>query len=235
MDSMGEGWRLFLAIPSASLGYTSIFAVIGLLLLACIGYLGLSPMALPFAGGFMLVGPILLSGFLKLADLHLQKQQQIRVRDAVLALKRVPLPLLVLSLVCTMLFLVWITDAATLYAIMTGREYLPFVYPWLMEFRQNIVAFEFWGSLGGSIIALLVFSISAFSVPLLYQQRTNLVTAVILSVKTVFTNFVSAIFWGGVLSVFTMTSILLLPLFMITLPVLAFASYSLHNKVFPLE
>ena len=168
----------------------------------------------------MLEGPILLSGFLKLADLHLQKQERIRVIDAVFALKQVPSPLLVLSLVCTMLFLVWITDAAILYATMIGGEHLPFVYPWLIEFRQNIVAFEFWGSLGGSVIALLIFSISAFSVPLLYQQRTNLVTAVILNVKTVFANLPSAIFWGGILSVFSMTSILLLPLFMITFPVL---------------
>ena len=36
------------------------------MLLSAITALGFSPMVLPFAGGFMLVGPILLTGFFEL-------------------------------------------------------------------------------------------------------------------------------------------------------------------------
>ena len=63
ISSIGDGWIMFWEIPGVSIAYTSIFALSGLILLSGIGMMGLSPMALPFAGGFMLIGPILLSGF----------------------------------------------------------------------------------------------------------------------------------------------------------------------------
>jgi len=44
-------------MPAASMAFASLFALIGLVVLAAVGEFGISPMALPFAGGFMLVGP----------------------------------------------------------------------------------------------------------------------------------------------------------------------------------
>ncbi len=233
--SLDDGWKLFLAIPRVSIAYTSIFAVIGLILLTFIGVMGVSPMAIPFAGGFMLIGPVLLSGFFKIADNYYDEKESVRFTDAVFALKNAPVQLWIMSLICTMLFLVWITDAATLYAIMIGMDHMPYIFPWTIEFRSNIIAFELWGSIMGSVLAFLIFSISAFSVPLIYQDRANLVRAVSLSIKTLFGNFFSSIFWGVFLSIVMIVSILLLPLFIIALPVMAFASYSLFKKVFPLE
>ena len=106
--------------------------------------------------------------------------------------------------------------------------------PWTIEIESNVIAYELWGSLMGSVLAFIIFAISAFSVPLLYQSRTNLVSAVTLSVKTVFGNFISSIIWGILLSVLTIISIIILPLFIVTLPVLAFASYSLYKRIFPM-
>jgi uncharacterized membrane protein len=230
ISCIGDGWIMFWEIPGISIAYASIFASIGLVLLGGVGMMGLSPMALPFAGGFMLVGPILLSGFFKIADHYNDDKESVHLSDAVFALKQAPAQLWVISLVCTMLFLVWITDAATLYAIMI-RDVQP---PWSIEIESNIIAYELWGSLMGSVLAFIIFAISAFSVPLIYQARANLISAVTLSVKTVFGNFISSIFWGILLSVLTIISIIILPLFIITLPVLAFASYSLYKRIFPI-
>lgn len=234
ISSLKEGWNIFLAIPKVSIAYTSIFAVTGLLLLGFIWVMGVSPMALPFAGGFMLVGPVLLSGFFKIADHYDDDLQSVSLSDAVFALKNAPTKLWVVSLVCTMLFLVWITDAAILYVVIIGGDQVPYVLPWANEFRSQVLAFQFWGSVMGSVLAFFIFSISAFSVPLLYQNRATLVSAVILSVKTVFGSFAGSIFWGVLLSTLMIVSILVMPVFIVALPVLAFASYSLHKKVFPL-
>ena len=230
MHSLRDGWNILWKIPGISIAYTSIFALIGLLLLGGIGMMGLSPMALPFAGGFMLVGPVLLSGFFKIADHYNDGQGSASLSDAVFALKNAPSQLWVISLVCTMLFLVWITDAATLYAIMIKDEQSP----WVIDLSDNVIAFQLWGSLVGSVIAFIIYAISAFSVPLIYQNRATLVNAVTLSVKTIFGNFISSLFWGVLLSTLTIISILLLPAFIITLPLLAFASYSLYKRIFPL-
>jgi uncharacterized membrane protein len=62
-DSLVIGWQTFRTLPAASIAYAGVFALIGLVLLVLIGHLGISPMALPVAGGFLLVGPALLTGF----------------------------------------------------------------------------------------------------------------------------------------------------------------------------
>jgi len=233
ISSVSDGWNIFLEVPKVSIAYAAIFAVIGLLLLTYIGLEGFSPIALPFAGGFMLIGPVLLSGFFKISDKHTEDSESVRLSDAILALKNASKQLWIISLVCMLLFMVWITDAAILYAIMIGGDHLPYQLPWLIEIRSNVIAFEFWGSIMGSVLAFLIFSVSAFSVPLLYQNKTHIVNAISLSAKTVMRNFISSIFWGILLSVLTMTSIVFMPLFVVTLPVLSFASYSLYKKVFP--
>lgn len=226
------GLVMFKANTAVSVAYSSVFALIGLVLLGAIGWIGASPLAIPVAGGFMLIGPILLSGFFRIADSHINNEPT-SAADAFLALTRAPSQLWIIALICTMLFLVWITDAATLYAFMVGDENLPYTLPSLIHFSKGVIAFEFWASVMGSVIAFIILSVSAFSVPLLYQNRCNLVSAITNSVKTIFINFRASLIWGIMLSFLMILSILIMPLFVITLPVLAFASYELYKKVFP--
>lgn len=230
--ALTNGWRVFRAIPGASMAFSGLFVVIGLVLLGAIGRFGISPMALPFAGGFMLVGPILLTGYLHLANLHAAGQRP-RLTDAFTAFSRAPLGLWMLAGLCAFLFLIWITDAAVLYSFMIGGEYLPYNLPWLISLQRHILAFELWGSLMGSVLAYIIFAISAFSVPLLNARRATLVQAVYASVRAVLGNFVAALLWGLVLAGITLLAIMMLPLLVVVLPVLAYASYELYTKVFP--
>lgn len=231
-EALETGWRTFLAMPGPSMVYAAVFALIGLLLLMAIGELGVSPMALPLAGGFLLVGPVLLSGFLRLSIIHAQGDKP-RLLDAFSAFTRVPGGIWIVSILCLFLFFIWITDAAVLYTVMIGGEHLPYQLPWLINLQGQVIAFEFWGSLMGSIIAFLILAISAFSVPLLFDGRAHLVEAVQASVRTVFANFLSSILWGLLLASVILVSIVLLPLLLVTLPTLAYASFSLYRKVFP--
>jgi uncharacterized membrane protein len=215
------------------MAFSSLFALIGLMLLATVGYLGLSPMSLPFAGGFMLVGPALLTGFFQLSKISAQGGQP-SIADAFAAFARAPAGLWIVALVCSFVFLIWITDAAVLYAFMIGAEHLPYDLPWLIRLERHIVGFELWGALMGSVLALIIFAISAFSVPLLHEGRANPVQAIHASVRAVFGSFPASIAWGTVLTGTTLLSILVLPLLLVTLPVLAYASFALYRSVFPL-
>lgn len=85
----------------------------------------------------------------------------------------------------------------------------------------------------GAALALIIFAISAFSVPLLYYRRAELVQAIVLSVRVVFGNFVPCIAWAFILSGAIISSILLLPLFLLAFPVLAYASHALYHETFP--
>ena len=74
------------------------------------------------------------------------------------------------------------------------------------------LAFELWGALMmGSVAWRMIFTISAFSVPLIYEGRTGLVQGVSASARTVLGNFLVCLVWGIVLGTVIVLSILLLP------------------------
>ena len=226
------GWRTFRAIPGPSMAFAAIFVAIGLGLLWGIGRLGMSPMALPLAGGFLLIGPALLAGFFRLVDLH-EAGVPPRLRDAITGFARAPAGLWVVALACVFLFLIWITDAAVLYAFMIGGEHLPYELPWLVALRRHVVAYEAWAALMGAALALMTLAVSAFSVPLLHARRASLAPAVSASVRAVLGNLPASLAWGLLLAVVTLSSIALLPLLAVTLPALAYAGHALYSRVFP--
>jgi len=214
------------------MAYAAVFAGIGLALLVGVGHFGLSPMALPFAGGFMLVGPALLGGFFELVRVS-HRGGTPGFGDALRGFVRAPAGIWAVAIICAFLFLIWITDAAVLYSFMVGGDHLPYEVPWLLKWERHVVAFELWSALMGSVLAFVIFAVSAFSVPLLFEERASLVQAIHASVRAVFRNFLPCLTWGLLITGATVLSILLLPVFVVVLPVLAFASFALYRKVFP--
>ncbi|WP_301100996.1 DUF2189 domain-containing protein [Propionivibrio sp.] len=228
--ALSRGWRMFLITRQLSVTYAMIFALVGVLILFSIVRASFAPMIFPLAGGFMLLGPVLLTGFFALAD-SVALKKTCGFSDIVDGFSRASRGLLVITLVCTLLFMIWVTDVATLYGFTVGRvpvSLLVFFSP-----SENILFFLIWSSLLGAVLAFVIFSISAFSVPLLYYRRAGLVQAVVLSVTAVFANFVASCLWALILAVSIIGSILIFPLFLLTFPVLAFASHSLYRELFP--
>ena len=69
--------------------------------------------------------------------------------------------------------------------------------------------------------------------PLLYYRRAKLLQAVQLSVMAVFRNLIPCLLWSLLLMVTITVSILIFPLFLVTFPVLAYASHALYREIFP--
>ncbi|MCU7942730.1 MAG: DUF2189 domain-containing protein [Candidatus Thiodiazotropha sp. (ex Cardiolucina cf. quadrata)] len=227
-----SGWGIFRAAPLPSAAYASIAALIGLLLLYAVGELGISPMSLPFAGGFMLIAPAMLGGFFQLAS-RIQAHQEVSLATPFTAFLHTPLQTWMVALFCAFIFLIWITDAGVLYSFIVGGTDLPYQLPWFLQVDESITSFWFWGALMGSVLAFIIFCISAFSVPLLFEGRGGLVQAVHASVRAVFRNFVTTMLWAVLLSLSILISIMLLPLLLLVLPVMAYASFALYRLVFP--
>ncbi len=217
-----------------SLALGTVAVVIGLIVLVAIYRIGLSAMALPLAGGFMLLGPILLAGFFRIAELHAAGNKP-GIRDALAGFRQAPIGLWVVALLCAFLFMIWITDAGILYSFMIGKFDAARQPLWLNQFQDDVFGFTLLSMLMGSVLAFFVFALSAFSVPLLYQRRTTLIQAIYTSACVVMRNFFHAIVWGLLLTGIIGISILLLPLLALTLPVTAYASFAIYLRVFPPE
>jgi uncharacterized membrane protein len=231
-QSLRIGWDEFRSMPGVSLAFGAVFAVLGLVVLMFVFQIGISAMALPFAAGFMLLAPIFLVGFFRLSELRASGARP-GFNDALAGFKRAPAGLWVVALLCTFLFLVWITDAGVLYSFMIG-EIDPRDQPfWLNQFQTHVVAFTLWSTLMGSVLAFIAFAISAFSVPLLFQRRATTVQAVFASVHAVVRHFIISLAWGLLLTGSIVGAILLLPLLAIVLPIMSYASFAFYLRVFP--
>jgi hypothetical protein len=69
-------------------------------------------MMLPLAGGFLLVGPAVLAGFFALRRVA-EAGRRPGPADVLAGFRQAPRGLWVLAGVCCLLFLIWVSDAAT--------------------------------------------------------------------------------------------------------------------------
>ncbi|HEX6735270.1 MAG TPA: DUF2189 domain-containing protein, partial [Azonexus sp.] len=213
-----------------SLGYALIFTAGGALILGGLLASGLTPFVIAAAGAFMLLGPVFLAGFYGIAAAH-EAGQGGGVGAVLAGFRRAAPALWVLALVCALLFMIFITDAAILYSYMVGGTSV-----WLAELPADpraVGRFLLWGGASGLFIAFLLYAVSAFAVPLLCERRAGLVGAVVTSVRVVFGNFVPAMLWALLLATTIIGSCLVLPLLPLTLPWLAYAGRALYRQVLP--
>ena len=229
-DALAEGWFVANASRGISMAYTSIFVLGGVLIIGSLLARGWTPFIIAAAGAFMLVGPVVLAGYFGIA-VALEAGRQPGLGDVGAGFATASRAIWALALVCGLLFMIFVTDAAILYAYMIGD-----VPVWLSELlpaTDGVSRFVLWSSVSGAIVAFLLFTVSAFSVPLLCERRAGLVEAVVGSVKVVFGNFLVAMVCAVLLSITIIASILFLPLLLLTLPWLAFASRALYRVALP--
>ncbi len=211
-------------------GYAAIFTILGAVILWLLVRSGLTPFVIAAAGAFMLVGPIILTGFFGIV--HAVETSGAATADAVFeGFHRPPAAIWVIALVCMLLFMIFVTDAGILYSYMVGGT--PLFPADMLPPPEGAVSFIFWVAVSGTAIAFLLFSVSAFSVPLVCEHRATLVTAVVTSVRVVFRNFPVTMAWAALLSIAVLGSILLLPLLPFVLPVMAYASHALYREALP--
>ena len=229
-NALVQGWEIAGRAHGASVPYALFFTIVGLAIVGGLLLLGWTPFVFAAAGAFMLVGPAILAGFFGIAA-AVEQGNTPKLGDVLAGFGRAAPALWVLAMVCALVFMIFMTDAAVLYAYMVGAE--PVWLSGLLPPQEGVWRFLVWSGVSGAIVALLLYAFSAFSVPLLCERRAGLVQAVSVSVRIVMMNFPLAIFWAFLLSTATIASVLLLPLLPVTLPWLAFASRALYRHLLP--
>jgi len=220
------------ATRGTSLAYALIFTLAGLAIIGTLLAQGWAPFIIAAAGAFMLVGPAILAGFFGIAAAH-EAGEAAGFAAVSRGFATAANALWALALVCGLLFMIFVTDAAILYAYMVGAT--PVWLGELLPAGDGVARFVGWSAVSGAVVAFLLFCISAFAVPLLCERRAGLVGAVACSVKVVFGNFMVAMIWALLLSTVVIGSVLLLPLLPLTLPWLAYASRALYREALPLS
>ncbi len=230
-----SGWAGYRATLGPSTLFATLLALIGAAGMALFVGLGLAPMVYPWAGAFMLAGPALLCGYFELASRR-RRDGRAGLGSLWAGFRGSPPALWLIGLVTAALLMIWMTDAAIVYALYFGHA--PVHLDWALlddpARRDALWSFFVFCTLLGSVLALLVYAVTAFGVPMIYFDRLPLTRAVGRSVRLVAANPATMFAWGVLLTVAVIGSILLfLPAFVVLFPVLAHASEAAYRQACP--
>jgi uncharacterized membrane protein len=195
------GWGDITRIPHISLAYGAVFAAIAVALLLGLTRFGLESLILAFAGGFLLIGPVLAAGLYE-GSRRLELGQPVGIRDIALAAFRAPGQLALLGLTLMLIYMAWIHTALLLFLLFMGTQPFPPIQdfiPSLLLTTRGVAMLSI-GSVEGALLAALVFAISAVSAPMLIDRPVGATKAILTSLRAVQFNLKPMALWAALVA-----------------------------------
>jgi len=237
---LARGWDDIICARGASIFWGMLFAIMGLVVLFILHSVRLYNLALPLVAGFMLSAPILAVGLYHVSR-ELEKGNAVGVGTALGAWKRNTGQVALLGFAVGLLFLFWIRVATLIFALFFGHrppEAFGTAPPDLLGFIQSVILttenieFLVVGCVVGAGIALVVFAITAVSVPMLVDREVSVFDAVVVSVRTVLQNKAAMILWAILIVLFTGAGILAGFIGLaVTMPLIAHATWHAYRDL----
>lgn len=228
-----QGWKYFLLTRWISVLFSSLFVVVGAAIYWVLVSYDLGLITYPFLSGFLIIAPVLATGFQRVARM-LNKGQSPRFRDLVLGISEGTPGIWFLIFILFVCYLIWVTDAVVIYGMYFGVKAIPINLELLTDgnLRNQLFSYLVFAGIMGFVLAFMGFAVSVFSIPLILHQRKSFVSAVHTSVTTVFRNKLLMMRWAFALAILVMTTLILaLPLLVIVLPVTGYASYAAYVEL----
>jgi uncharacterized membrane protein len=200
---LAAGWRDLWTAPLISIGYGVLFALIALGLTVGLTEVGWQALMLPLAGGFLLVGPLAAVGLYEVSR-RLERGETVGIQDVVTAMRNAPGQVRFFGAILGFAFFVWGNLAFTLLMLFLGTSGVPplsEVVPTLLFTPQGLGLLMVGIAVGG-ILAVIVYAISAISVPLLMTREVDVVTAMLVSLEAVLENPQPMALWGTLIAGF---------------------------------
>ena len=201
---LARGWADMYAVPAVSFTYGIFFFVLSLLLVSALFLFNLGALVPVMAAGFLLVGPMLAGGMYE-ASRRIETGLPVRLADVAFVSMQSPAQLAFLGAMLMGAMLIWVRIATLLFALFFGSQTMPqlgeFVPALLLS--PHGLGLLVVGTATGGVLALICFSISVVSVPMLMARDVDAVTAVLTSIETVRRNFWPMMIWGWIIAFLT--------------------------------
>jgi uncharacterized membrane protein len=233
-DALMKGLDDFWAMPTHVVFISVIYPIFGVVLGAVTLENNFAPDLYPFAAGFPLIGPFAAIGLYELSrrrELGLDTSW----KHAFDVVHSTSLGAIVtLGLLLSVIFSVWLAIARGIYVANFGYEDITSLTAFahnLLTTQQghNIIVI---GNLVGFLFALLAFSLTVVSFPLLLDRNVGVVTAALTSVRVVLTNPMTMGLWGLIVACsLAVGFIAFLFGLALVIPVLGHSTWHLYRKV----
>lgn len=232
VEALGRGLRDFQALPFFGLLFGALYAAGGILIVLSVTAFGMVYLAYPLAAGFALIGPFVAIGLYEVS--RCREAGRVPTLPDIWRTMRSRSEIGWMAFVTLFIFILWMYQARLLVALFLGVNAS---FPSLQEFIATVLTtsegliFLMVGNLIGAVLALILFSLTVVSFPLLLDRDVDFVTAMITSVRAVVTSPVPMIGWAAVIVALLVVSAL--PLFLgllVTLPVLGHTTWHLYRR-----
>lgn len=225
MRWLRAGWADLRRAPRQSLTYGFGLVLFGYLLLWLTWDEGNVVLLFTLVTGFVLMGPVLAFGIYSISR-QLELGLQPRLGYCIEASRNHLRNELLFALVILVILLIWARAAAMVHVFFPVSEDLG-VIGWIQ--------FLLVGSAVGSIFAGLVFTASAFSLPMMLDRGTDAITGALTSTNAVLKNKGVMLIWGaiivGLVAVGFLTALIGLA---VVLPLIGHATWHAYREAVPL-
>lgn len=194
---LGAGWRDCWVQPASSFGYGLVVFLISIATLFGLLRLGWDYIIFPAFTGFVVIGPVLAIALYEKSR-RLAAGEPVSLGAMFLVRPKSGGQILFTGVLLALLVSMWIRAAVIIYALFFGMRPFPgleHLVPTLFGTSTGLTMLAV-GSLVGALFAALAFALSAFSIPMLLDQRTDALTAMGRSVALVAHNLPTLLTWG---------------------------------------
>lgn len=229
---ISAGWGDFCRTPSISVAYGMLFFAASVALTVLIFFSDLFFLVPPLSAGFFLVAPILAVGLYDNSR-RLRNNEPTGLGYALSAWKRNPFNLGVMGVILMLVMIFWMMVANLVFAIffngamLTFDNFLPVLF-----LSGDSPAFLIAGMVSGGIIAMLVFSITVISVPMMLESKYSVFEAIATSVNAVIKNPRPMLLWASLIVMFGCLGLFTMYIgFAISMPVIGYATWHAYRDL----
>ena len=232
---LAAGWRDFATQMPLSLAYGIVIFAISLGLVGGLIALNRDYILFPLFAGFMVIGPILAVGLYEKSR-RIEAGMPVRWFNLVFVRPRSGGQILFTGVLLCLLMIVWIRAAVLIYALFFGMVAFPGldrIAPMLFTTRTGWAMLVVGTAVGG-LFAAFSFAISAFSIPMLLDQRLDAFTAMGSSMALVWSNLRVLLIWAAIVLALFLASLATGMLgLIVTYPLLGHATWHAYRAVQP--
>lgn len=228
-----SGWRDFRRAPFLGLVFSLPYVLGGMILADVFGATGYVEWTVILALGFPLIAPFAAVGFYEISN-RIERGLPLSWLEIVMVVfnekdRQIPW----IGAIIVIAFMFWSFLAHMIFALFMGLSVMTNISSSYEVFLTSqglaMIAMEL---VVAGVFFFILFAITAIALPLLLDREIDFVTAMIVSVRTVFENFWVMLIWGEVILVLLFVG--MMPVFLglaVVLPVLGHATWHLYRRV----